>query len=113
MKKICLLLGITLLLQGCYSYKKAEINPKTMAIGEMYKIERNGKTSKVMYTSNADSAIVVLKNSKEERVPLKDITSVRKRKFSVVKTIALVPITMAAITTLFVYSMGDYDSEKK
>lgn len=107
MKKICLLLIALLLLQSCFSYKKAEINPKTMAIGEIYKIERNHKTSKVMYTRNADTAIVVLENGKEKQIPLKDINSVRKRKFSLAKTISLVPITMAALTGLFVYSWSN------
>ena len=113
MKKICLLLGISLLLQSCNSYKSVEINPKTMVLGEVYKIERNHKTSKVIYTRNADSSIVVLKNSVEERIPLKDITSARERKFSLAKTLVLIPITIIVITVSFIYGTGDYDSEKK
>ena len=65
MKKTFLMLIITFLLQSCYSYKQAEINPKTMSLGSVYKIERNDKTTKVVYTSNADSAIVVMKNGVE------------------------------------------------
>lgn len=111
MRKICLLLGITLLLQGCFSYKKAEINPKTMAIGQMYKIERNHKTSKVMYTGNADSAIVVLKNGKEERIALKDINSVRKRKFSIVKTVAVPVAVLVGFTTLFILTYNGPETQ--
>lgn len=111
MKKICLLLGITLLLQSCYSYKKVEVNPKTMVLGQTYKIERNHKTSKVIYTSNADSAIVVLKHGVAERIPLKDITSAREGKFSLAKTLVWVPIAIIGITVLFIYGTGDYDSE--
>lgn len=113
MKKIYLLLGMAILLQSCYSYKPVEINPKTMAIGQVYKIEQNHKTSKVTYVSNADSAIVVAKNGKEERIAIKDITKARKRKFSLAKTLVWVPITLVAMTALLVYGSGDYDSEKK
>ena len=102
MKKISLVLGIALLLQSCYSYKKVAVEPKTMVIGQTYKIERNHKTSKVVYTSNVDSAIVVLKHGAEERIPLKDITSAREKKFSIVKTIVFVPATAAVIAGLFI-----------
>ncbi len=113
MKKISLLLGIALLLQSCYSYKKVAVDPKTMVIGQTYKIERNHKTSKVVYSQNADSAIVVWRNGAEERIPLKEITKAQQQKFSLVKTLVWVPISLAAITALFVYGTGDYDSEKK
>lgn len=113
MKKICLLIAVTLLLQSCYSYKRVEVNPKTMAIGQVYKIQRNHKISKVIYTSAADSAIVVLNNKVAERIPLKDITQARERKFSLVKTLVWVPVTIIGITVLFIYGTGDYDSEKK
>lgn len=111
MKKISLLLAIAFLFQSCYSYKSVEVNPKTMVIGQEYKIERNHKTSKIVYTQNADSAIYVLKNGNEERIALKDISSARQKKFSLAKTLLWIPITLIAITTLFIYGTGDYDSE--
>lgn len=113
MKKTCLLLGIALLLQSCYSYKSVEINPKTMVLGQVYKIERNNKTSKVIYARNADSAIVVLKHGVEEQIPLKEITKAREGKFSLAKTLVWLPISIIGITVLFIYGTGDYDSEKK
>ncbi len=103
MKKIFLVLAVLSLLQGCCSYKKVEINPNTMAIGQTYKIERNHKTSKVVYTRNADSAIMVLKHGREERIPLKEINSVREQKFSVAKTAALFPIVVVGLSIIFLY----------
>ena len=111
MRKISLLLGIVLLLQSCYSYKKVDINPKTMALGQLYKIERNHKTTKVIYARNADSAIVVLKNGVEEHIPLKEITKAREGKFSLAKTLLWVPISIIGLTVFFIYATGDYDSE--
>lgn len=93
---------MVILLQSCFSYKPVEVNPKTMVIGQIYKIERNHKTSKVTYVSNADSAIVVSKNGKEERIAVKDITKARQRKFSTLKTIALVPAILAVITLIII-----------
>lgn len=104
MKKIFLGIALIILCQSCYSYKQVEANPTTMVIGQKYKIERNDKTSKVVYIKAVDSAVVVSKNGKEEQIALKDITKVRERKFSLVKTIALVPLTAGAIVLLFVIS---------
>jgi hypothetical protein len=104
MRKIFLGIALLILLQSCYSYKQVEANPTTMVIGQKYKIEQNNKTSKVIYIKAVDSAVVVSKNGKEEQIALKDITKVRERKFSLIKTIALVPLTAGAIVLLFVIS---------
>ena len=104
MKKISLIIGITFLLQSCFSYKRVEVNPQTMVIGQKYKIEQNHKISKVVYKGFSDSSIIVTKHWKELQIPLKEITTARKRKFSLVKTIALVPITIASIVLLVAIS---------
>lgn len=106
MKKIGLLFGILILMQGCYSYKSVEINPKTMVIGQLYKIERNHKTTKVTYTSNADSAIVVTLHGVNEQIPLKEITKVRQGKFSLGKTIALFPVVLIGLSVALIYGSG-------
>lgn len=112
MKKICLLLGIAFLFQSCFSYKPVAVAPKTMVLGQEYKIERNNKTTKpVVYTRNADSAIFVMRNGVEEQIPVKDITSARVKKFSLLKTTGCFILSLFAFTALLVYGMGDYDSE--
>lgn len=108
MRKIALLLGILFLLQSCVSYKQVDINPKTMALGQDYKIDRvNHKMIKGNYTQNADSAIVVYRNGAEEKILVKDITRVRAKKFSLVKTIALYPIVVLGLAGIFVYGMSN------
>jgi hypothetical protein len=106
MRRIFLLIAITFLLQSCYSYKSVEVNPQTMAIGQVYKIERkNHKTAKVTFTRNADSAIVVWNNRVEEQIPLKDIKRAGERKFSWVKTALWYPITVITFLVLLIYTM--------
>ena len=104
MKNLLLLLSISFLLQSCFTYREADINPSTMIIGEKYKITTNHKISKVILKSISDSSIVVIKNWKEQQIPFKEITNIRKRKFSVVKTIVLPPIVAATIVALFIIS---------
>jgi hypothetical protein len=102
MKKLFLVLGIAFLLQSCFSYRH-ETDASAMVVGKKYKIERNHKTRKFFYTRATDSAIVVSKsrNGKEVQIPLKEITGIRKKKFSAVKTIALIPITAATAVLVF------------
>ena len=102
MRKIVLLLATTFLLQSCFSYKQMETNPSKMVIGKKYKIEQNHKFSRVVLKSISDSSIIVSKNWKEQQIPLKEITSIRKRKFSIIKTISLVPITVVSIVLIYV-----------
>lgn len=113
MRKLYLFFAMIILLQSCFSYKPVAVDPKTMVIGQEYKIERQNKTTKAVYVQNADSAIVVLKDGQQERIMVKDITSARKKKFSLAKTLVWVPVSIIAISLLFIYGTGDYDSEKK
>jgi hypothetical protein len=101
MRKLFLLLTITFLFQSCFSYRH-QANPGSMVIGEKYKIERNHKTRKFFYARTTDSALVVSKPryGKEQQIPLNEITGIRKRKFSIIKTIALVPAAAASLVVL-------------
>lgn len=102
MRKLFLLLAIVFLLQSCFSYKAMDNNPSKMETGKTYKIERNHKYSKVVFHNTKDSTILVSKNFKEQQIPIKDITSIKKRKFSIIKTVAF-PLTIAAaLTGLFI-----------
>lgn len=99
MKKLSLLLAIVFLFQGCYSYKNMDNDPSKMEPGKKYKIERNHKTYKVTFNNLTDKSVLVTrKNWTKEEIPINEITSIRKRKFSVVKTVAL-PVTIAATAT--------------
>ena len=103
MRKLFLLFAISFFIQSCCSYKSVDVNPQTMVIGQVYKIERQHKTTKAVYTRNADSAIVVLKSGVEEVIPLKDITKAREQKFSLAKTLVWVPVTIIGLSVLLLY----------
>ena len=95
MRKLFLLVAISFLLQSCFSYR-IDTKPNEMIVGKKYKIQRGNKSSKVLVKSINDSTVVVKKNWEEKQIPLKEITQAKKRKFSVIKTIAL-PTTIAVV----------------
>lgn len=103
MRKLIFLLAIVFLFQSCFSYKQMDNDPSKMEAGKKYKIERNHKNYKVTFNSLTDSSIrITRKNFTKGEIPIKDITSIKKRKFSILKTVGL-PITVAAaITGLFI-----------
>lgn len=86
MKKIILFLAIGILFQSCYSYKAIENNPSELIIGKHYKVKQDKKSIKLKITSKTDSTIVFRSNSKEQVISNDEITNIKKRKFSVVKT---------------------------
>ena len=102
MKKLFFVLAISILVQSCFSYKPIDISPSKMVFGQKYKIKQNNKTSKVTLNRISDSSIVVMKNRTEQQISLKDITSMKERKFSVVKTIALIPTAAVGLILLII-----------
>jgi hypothetical protein len=104
MKKFFLLLAMLLLLQSCFSYKAMDNNPSLMEPGKTYKIERNQKYTKVVFHNVKDSTILVAEDFEEKQIPIKDITNIKKRKFSVLKTIGLPVTVVAGLVGLFALS---------
>lgn len=102
MSKFLLLLALTFLAQSCFSYKDYNTSPGNMEAGRKYKIQRNNKSEKVVVRSINDSTAIVSKGSHEKTILLSEITKVKTRKFSTVKTIALVPATAALIAGIFI-----------
>ncbi len=102
MKKLLLVLSISFLLQSCFSYKEASRDPTQMVLGEKYKIRTNQTVFKVVLISVSDGLLVVQKNKNELQIPLQEITSLKKRKFSLVKTISIIPLTAIGITAVFI-----------
>lgn len=100
--KIIILLIIPLLLQSCFSYKTLDNDTSKMEAGKTYKIERNHKYLKVVFNATKDSAILVSKNFEEQQIPIQDITSIKKRKFSIIKTLLLPLGIITAVIGLFV-----------
>nr|WP_294774539.1 hypothetical protein [uncultured Flavobacterium sp.] len=104
MKKVFLLLAMLVLFQSCFSYKAMDNNPSLMETGKTYKIERNHKYSKVVFYSIKDSTILVNENFEEKQIPIKDITNIQKRKFSIAETVGFPLLVVAGLVGLFALS---------
>ena len=100
MKKIILFLTIAILFQSCYSYKAIENNPSQLEIGKHYKIEQNRKSIALKVLSKTDSTILYKSFFKQRDISTEEITSIKKRKFSLLKTVIYIPVS-----TLFILSM--------
>ena len=85
---------------GEIGYKAMENDPTKMETGKTYKIERNQKYSKVVFHNVKDNTILVSEDFEEKQIPIKDITNIQKRKFSVVKTIGL-PVLASSFSRFF------------
>ena len=101
MRKLYLLLAVAFLFQSCFTYRH-EVDASAMIVGQTYKVKHKNKSSKVIFKSTTDSAIVVTKDFEEAKIPLQDIKSIKKRKFSWVKTIGMPVAVVGGLTLLFV-----------
>ncbi len=97
-----LLLSISFLLQSCYSYKTVDLKSSKLVAEKQYKINANNKITKGKLLNANDTSLVFRTVYKEKTILFKDIKTIKKRKFSVVKTVALVPVTVTTLTILFV-----------
>ena len=85
----------SLLMQSCTTYKS--VSDLSFEKGGKYKIKKGEKWMKVKVISHNDSIINVEKSDVSFTIAKSTITSVKKREFSVVKTIVLVPVVVSAI----------------
>lgn len=98
--KICMIiLLVSVLLTGCYSYKKVDLQQAEFKKGDKYKINRIDKpTQKGKFHSINDSLIILQGQAGEMHlISLKEIEKIKRRKFSLGKTIAL-PVGVIVIT---------------
>ena len=101
MRKLFLLVSIVLLFQSCFTYRKIDNEPSKMVEGRKYKIDYNHKSKIVVFKRLNDSMAIVSRKGSERQIALKDITRIKERKFSIIKTVVLVPATMLAMAGLF------------
>ncbi len=104
MKKIFLGIALIILCQSCFSYKAMDNDPTKMETGKTYKIKQNHKYSKVVFHNVKDNTILVSEDFEEKQIPINDITDIKKRKFSIVKTVALPLSIIAGLVGLFALS---------
>ncbi len=106
-KSIIYILLLSFLLQSCYSYRLIDKDSE-LAVGKKYKIQQSNDYEKVRLLSVSDSTITVNKSKNSQKtIAVKDITKIKKRHFSVIKT-ALLPVgilvVVAGLATIIVIS---------
>jgi hypothetical protein len=105
------LLLISFLLQRCYSYRAIDLKQTPLVIGKDYKIKQEGKFVKATLLSLNDSTTIFLVGKKEKHFPIAAIKEIKIQKFSVVKTVSLIPIVYVGIGVVYVvYALSEWGS---
>lgn len=99
-QKVMLYLVFPILLQSCYSYKTVEISKTNLKQDNVYVINSNGKTQKGILIEENDSVTRFKIKNKIEEYSKKDITSIKDKKFSILKTIGLFTGVIVVGTTI-------------
>lgn len=97
--KICMIiLFVSVLLTGCYSYKKVDLQQAEFNKGDHYIINRMEKpTQKGKFHSINDSLIILQGRAGEMHlISLKEIQKIKRRKLSLGHTIAL-PVGLVVV----------------
>ena len=94
---------VSILLQGCFSYRKIPNKFTTINYGETYKIKIDNKLIKGKLISFNDSMCTFRVRKNEISFKTSKINKIKQRKFSVAKTIVLTTtITIVGIIGLFI-----------
>ena len=93
MKKFLLLISLSILLQSCFSYTRAlDFNTGEVQVNQKVKIYKNNGTElkgSVLSASEDQIAIIYSKTQQVLKIPVKDISDVQAKEFSVVKSLAI------------------------
>lgn len=92
---ISTILLFSFLMQSCTTYKT--VSGLSFDEGKNYKIKLSEKWIKVKVINSNDSMVNVQKRGDTVSIEKSSITSVKQRKFSVVKTIVLIPVAVSVI----------------
>jgi len=107
MRKLFVLVAFAFLFESCFSYKPMDNDPSKMEAGKTYKIKRNHRCSKVIFHEIKGNTILVTKDFEKKEIPINDITEIKKRKFSIVKTVLLPLSITAAFAGAFVIALSN------
>jgi hypothetical protein len=101
-KTIILLVSISFMLQSCYSYKTIDIKQTSLiTVGKIYKIKQNGNYLKGKLISSNDTLLKIKVGDSVKPIAITEIEEIRKKKFSVGKTVGLSSaITVGTIVTV-------------
>lgn len=101
MRNTYLLVILSFLCQSCFTYKATNNNPYQLEAGKTYQVKHNNKCSKVVFYTVNDSNMQVVEQFEKKEIPIKDITDIKKRKFSIVKTVGLPLSIVTGLVGLF------------
>ncbi len=100
--KILLLILITLLQTGCYSYKVFNESPSQITVGERYHLDlKDKKELSIWVDSISETSLYFTRRKKQREVPFENIRRIEEGKFSTGKTIgfsALINLSALALT---------------
>lgn len=94
---ILLLVSIFFVMQSCTSYRAVSNDAPTFISGKKYKIKQSEKWMKVKVVSSDSTTIKVQHNSETKIIDRASVTQVKQRKFSVIKTVALIPVVVTTV----------------
>ena len=107
MKKIILILLVaSFLFQSCFSYKAMDSESKSLEIGKIYKIKVGDKEHVGKLVSVNDTLTTLQSVNKQRDFKTEDIRLIKKRKFSIVKTVLLPVAIVTVISGIF---LATYD----
>ena len=109
MKKLITLFAAAFLFQSCFSSRSVSQYDQNLQLEKRYRIETAKKTYRDARLKSAnDSTLTVLAYNETVELRRSDIKKMKRRKFSVVKTIAYPVGTVAVIVGVFA---ATYDLE--
>ena len=107
MKKLAIVLLISLLFQSCFTHTRA-LNFKAGAVVEKQRVKiykNNGTALKGKVLSASEDQIVIISSKTKQvvKTPVKDILGVQHKRFSLGKSIGI--LAAAIITPLLIYAL--------
>jgi hypothetical protein len=110
MKKFLLLMSLSILLQSCFSYTRAlDFNAGEVQVNQEVKIYKNNGAERkgmVLSASEAQIAIIYSKTKQVLKIPVKDISGVQAKEFSVAKSFAIPSGIMLGIFLVLALLLG-------
>ena len=96
-----LLLSLLLLsMQSCTSYRDFDLKTQEIVAGKTYKVAKYSKFTKIKVVSLVDSVLTYKVGQYQQQIHLREITSMKYKKYNGLKTAAIV--TGVATVTIFV-----------
>lgn len=109
-KPILYVLAIILLLQSCHTYKKIDLNTDQLIVGHKYKIKVEKESIKGRYKNSNDSVTTFRVDFKDKIIAKSEIKEIKKREFSIGKTITFVPLATILVAVITYIMFGSINT---